>query len=595
MMNRKYYSFERNNYYYGKLLTSKDFQSEQDYMNNKRRLINRILHGVGIVYGLDVVAADDSSIILQSGMALDAAGREVVVPRTQVLKLSTIEGYSALKTDTVCLGIAYEEKGSEPVYAVMDTEGDGRKYNGTKESYRLYLMDKADCVRDAKMSDRYLASEVLYEDQDIQVVQYLPTFISPQTVLKGRTEIRKISHTPSVISFSCKVTADGMQPEQMMIRAENVSLEYGKTAVLEQSFQPEDYIFNGEDLLFDFQEIQVVGTGSEEAAENRSMKVTPVRDSVLEHVRKTSYQGTLDVDLDRTYDEKLFIAEIHLIRSDNHSMIDEVGRPPFDQYVNSAEQLMILEQLHEYLLPVSEQNRGGAVSEIRVQETGNYRSEKERRMNSSGVFEMSLGSGGEMGKVYFSDEIMHGLGNGPVCVEIGVEYISRDNVSRSDRESIILGDGSIFASDSTVTDEKIFELDQAIKILPERGTFIVGVRPRTKMGKIGLRIRWYAYKPEDLEQRVYSQKDQKGCIMVQPDTIVLSPKGSVHINPVFINMPEETLTYTLLDPEGGKIDNNGVYTAPAQEGVYEIKVEALAHPEVFTHAFMIVSQKKTEE
>lgn len=70
------------------------------------------------------------------------------------------------------------------------------------------------------------------------------------------------------------------------------------------------------------------------------MKVTPVQDSVLEHVRKTSYQGTLDVDLDRTYDEKLFIAEIHLIRSDHHSMIDEVGRPPFDQYVSSAEQLM---------------------------------------------------------------------------------------------------------------------------------------------------------------------------------------------------------------------------------------------------------------
>ena len=180
-------------------------------------------------------------------------------------------------------------------------------------------------------------------------------------------------------------------------------------------------------------------------------------------------------------------------------------------------------------------------------------------------------------------------------VEIGVEYISRDNISSSDRESIILGDGSIFASDSTVTDEKVFELDQAIKILPERGTFIVGVRPRSKMGKIGLRIRWYAYKPEDLEQRVYSQKDQKGCIMIQPDTMVLSPKSSVHINPVFINMPEETLTYTLLDPEGGKIDNNGVYTAPAQEGVYEIKVEALAHPEIFTHAFMIVSQKKTEE
>ena len=132
---------------------------------------------------------------------------------------------------------------------------------------------------------------------------------------------------------------------------ENVSLEYGKKVILEQSFRPEDYIFSGEELLLDFQDIQVVGTGSEESAEAQSMKVTPVQDSVLEHVRKTSYQGTLDVDLDRTYDEKLFIAEIHLIRSDHHSMIDEVGRPPFDQYVSSAEQLMILEQLHEYLVP----------------------------------------------------------------------------------------------------------------------------------------------------------------------------------------------------------------------------------------------------
>ena len=83
--------------------------------------------------------------------------------------------------------------------------------------------------------------------------------------------------------------------------------------------------------------------------------------------------------------------------------------------------------------------------------------------------------------------------------------------------------------------------------------------------------------------------------MVQPDTIVLSPKGTVHINPVFINMPEEALVYTLLDPEGGKIDNNGVYTAPAQEGVYEIKVSILGKPEIYTHVFAIVTQRKSEE
>ena len=47
--------------------------------------------------------------------------------------------------------------------------------------------------------------------------------------------------------------------------------------------------------------------------------------------------------------------------------------------------------------------------------------------------------------------------------------------------------------------------------------------------------------------------------------------------------------------KGGKIDNNGIYTAPAQEGVYEIKVSVLAKPEIYAHAFVIVSQRKNEE
>ena len=83
-------------------------------MNNKRRLINRVLHGAGIVYGLDVVAVDESSVVIQSGLALDSSGREIVVPSTQVVKLSTIRGYSELKTSSICLGIAYAEEKTEP-------------------------------------------------------------------------------------------------------------------------------------------------------------------------------------------------------------------------------------------------------------------------------------------------------------------------------------------------------------------------------------------------------------------------------------------------------------------------------------------------
>ena len=69
-------------------------------------------------------------------------------------------------------------------------------------------------------------------------------------------------------------------------------------------------------------------------------------------------RGALDIDLDRTYDEKLWIAEIRLIRSQSHSIIERVDKPPFDQYVCTAEQLYILEKLKEYLVPEQEAGAG---------------------------------------------------------------------------------------------------------------------------------------------------------------------------------------------------------------------------------------------
>ena len=59
-------------------------------------------------------------------------------------------------------------------------------------------------------------------------------------------------------------------------------------------------------------------------------------------------------------------------------------------------------------------------------------------------------------------------------------------------------------------------------------------------------------------------------------------------------MPSEACNFSIKDPEGGSIDNNGTYTAPAREGVYEIRVEAVSDPSVYTYAFAIVSQKKKE-
>ena len=115
-----------------------------------------------------------------------------------------------------------------------------------------------------------------------------------------------------------------MIPGETQIRADNVSQEYGETMVLEQTFRPEDYIFGNGDVSVRFSEITVQKSGVKEAAPDTSMTLNPVYGTALEYVHKTSYRGNLDVDLDRKYDEKLWIAGIQLIRSERHSIIDRV-------------------------------------------------------------------------------------------------------------------------------------------------------------------------------------------------------------------------------------------------------------------------------
>ena len=64
MKNKTLFPLERNKYFHGKMLTARDFEAEQRYYNNKRRLINRCLLGVGVVCGLGVYLNDETSFSL---------------------------------------------------------------------------------------------------------------------------------------------------------------------------------------------------------------------------------------------------------------------------------------------------------------------------------------------------------------------------------------------------------------------------------------------------------------------------------------------------------------------------------------------------
>ena len=115
------FPFERNRYFYGKLLTVRDFEVEQRYHCSKRALLNRLLHGSGVVCGLGVTASDESTLMIESGMALDYQGREIVLPETLFRKLQMLEGQETLagkKDAYLCLSYAQEDV--EPVNATYE-------------------------------------------------------------------------------------------------------------------------------------------------------------------------------------------------------------------------------------------------------------------------------------------------------------------------------------------------------------------------------------------------------------------------------------------------------------------------------------------
>lgn len=148
MKNLTYIPFIRNKYFQGKLLTAEDFLQEQQYMNDKRRLMNRWAAGAGIVAGLEVIRVDDYSISLEMGLALDYTGRELMVDTPVIKRLSMLDGYEEATMEegdeSLYLYIGYDEESMEPVHNVMSRAVhtvEEPEYNKVKEGYRLYVTD----------------------------------------------------------------------------------------------------------------------------------------------------------------------------------------------------------------------------------------------------------------------------------------------------------------------------------------------------------------------------------------------------------------------------------------------------------------------
>lgn len=125
-------AFERNYFFYGKLMDVPQFEKEQRYFNQKRLLLNRLVLGSGVVCGLDVVPGTEGRVSIQPGVAIDKGGREITLPATIPVNPHQLTDDlgdpigAPIDEGTITICLAYAETSTDPVPVLVpdcDTPG----------------------------------------------------------------------------------------------------------------------------------------------------------------------------------------------------------------------------------------------------------------------------------------------------------------------------------------------------------------------------------------------------------------------------------------------------------------------------------------
>lgn len=573
----------------GKLLTSADFQAEQTYAGNKRRFLNKMLFGAGIVCGLGVYALDDVSLMIESGVALDSWGRELVLDNSVVRKLSTIEGFESVESDCVSLCLRYEEKPEQPVYTVNRRDQEEYEMNRLREGVTLMLIDADKTVRPEPPENEFFSRMSLFRDDDYAVELSIPAFIPCGSRVQMTVTVTKLSDRTLPFSMDCTFQSPALTAQdgshETKITVSDITPMQGEQVVREvwltaQERPAQDSMVIAEPGRVD---IRLAGQRvliSEKMTARAVIEPTDAESIIERELARVSLESH-EMAVGEAY---ICLAELKLQRTQNNCMIESVRENGVKQYVRTS-----VGEAQRRMLRNCYGDKDGLSAQPRlttpVAQQKNTSLVPRDPLFATGQCEIPLGHETRAGRVFYSDEIMHGLGKGDVYVSLGFEYLSEDLKTGQMARSVIYGNSELFTNEQA----PIPRAELAVKVMSDRGSFMVAARMQEETSNALLVLRWMAYKIPAAGDKLES--DIKGKrISAMPPTIVMGTRDSRYFNVRFHNMEPCTLTYTLTEKGSGEITTDGVYTAPAREGVYEIHIACTDDPLISTYAYAVVKK-----
>ena len=588
MKDVSFFPMERNRYFYGKLLTVRDFEAEQNYVSAKHRLVNRVVHGAGVGCGLGVRRSDDTTLLIGSGMALDYLGREIVIEEPLVRRLEMIEGHETLSgRSDAYLCLAYDEADTEPVNAVGSDTGTTSQYNMTREGYRLYFSPEAPEYRGLLETAGRENVSVLYSDNGLTLV-----FFSDEAVCAGD------EFTVGVLV----VKNDKTPPIQFTLEGEcgiaesqdgHISLNYSESQNEKRNVFTTTFRLKAQSLtdlvapLFPNGAELTIEMGGHTY---KNMLEVPAELTLC--ADRTAYLDLLHQkdDLSRHLkgrETPIYLAKLELIEATDRVFLGSVTNLPFEQRLNhdratqaaGKDRMDIttsVEALEFWQKPDVKASYSQSSNALHLA-FGIPSPELYDYSTSHGVVDIAMPGGIKVNGRYMSDEIPHGLGPGNVEVRLAVEF-------ENEGEAHLFGNSEVFRGKNTnITPPWV---ETAAVVYPGRGTMRIGIWLHDNVEGNRVRIHYYAQKPERDTKRLLENRQLS--VSIVPEVSRLGRREQMRFKAVVQGSEDKGVVWKVKDAGGGAIDQNGIYQAPETQGTYEIVATASADDKVMASAYVIV-------
>ena len=591
MNNANFFPFERNRYFYGKLLTVRDFEVEQRYHCTKRELLNRLVHGAGVVCGLGVTASDESTLMIESGMALDYQGREIIVPEPLFRKLPMLEGQETLagkKDAYLCL--AYAQEDVEPVNATGAEVGAQRQFDLTREGYRLFLTAQPPAYQDLLETAGRENVSVLYQSDELILVLSVPSTLCAGEEFQVQVLVVKNENTPPV-QFSLEGENTFAESDNGRVRLAWQESREEKRCVYTVDFPLRSKALSEVDsrLFPSGCELNVeLGSHHYKNYLEVGAAVHLCRDAESCRLRRRQMDD-LSRHL-RGQDLPLYLAKLELIHSAGGVFVGGVTSLPFQQAVQGEKSsqgggsgdltvttsVRSLEYWQKPDVKAVYQPSSGALH----LDFGIPSPEQYDYAVAHGTVDLTMPGGIRVNSRVFSKEIAHGLGVGAVDVRLSVEFVDRER----DETALLCGNSEVFKHKSL----KIAPpwVEAAALVYPERGTMRIGLWLHDTVDGNLIRVHYFVQKPERDTSRILSQR--RLSLSVTPEFSRLGCREKLQFQADVVGSEDKSVTWSVKEENGGVIDRNGLYQAPELPGTYEITAVAGADDSVTASAFVIV-------